>query len=267
MREPSASQRRFVTVVRSDVEGSTRLGEQHDPELVRDALGRYYEAATASFERHGGTVEQFQGDAVVAVFGLPRLHEDDALRAVRAAMELRDRMERLNGELQRKLAVRLPVRTAIQSGEVVGNSAPGQLAGDVMNVVAHLEKVAQPGEILLGEATLRLVREAVDVEELGALQLKSRSDSVVAHRLLRVLPEGWQAHSTVPMVGRELELAFLAATYERAVESRSCHLLTLLGEAGVGKRGSSRSCWRPCPSVRRCSGAAAAPTAAPPMRR
>jgi class 3 adenylate cyclase/tetratricopeptide (TPR) repeat protein len=236
MQRTSVSQRRFVTVVRSDVEGSTRLGEQYDPELVREALGRFYEAATASFERHGGTIEQFQGDAVVAVFGLPRLHEDDALRAVRAAVELRGRMEQLNGELQRKLAVRLPVRTAIQSGEVVaGNSAPGQLAGDVMNVVAHLEKLAQPGEILLGETTLRLIRKAVDVEELGALQLKSRSDSVVAHRLLRVHSEGWRARSPIPMVGRDRELAFLTATYQRTVESRSCHLLTLLGEAGVGK--------------------------------
>ena len=236
MREPSGSQRRFVTVVRSDVEGSTRLGEQHDPELVRDALGRYYEVATASFEHHGGTVEQFQGDAVVAVFGLPLLHEDDALRAVRAAVELRDRMERLNDKLQRELAVRLPIRTAIQSGEVVaGNSAPGQLAGDVMNVVAHLEKLAQPGEILLGDSTVRMVREAVGVEELGSLQLKSRKEPVVAHRLLRLLPPGRRPRSQIPMVGRERELAFLAATYRRTVESDSCHLVTLLGEAGVGK--------------------------------
>ena len=237
MRRPSASQRRFVTVVRSDVEGSTRLGERHDPELVREALGHFYELATAAFERHDGTVEQFQGDAVVAVFGLPHLHEDDALRAVRAAVELRDRMERLNGDLQRDRAVRLPIRTAVHSGEVVGgDDAPGQLAGDVMNVVAHLEKRAKPGEILLGDTTLRLVREAVDVEELGPLRLKSRQEPVVAHRLLRLLPVGgWRARSSIPMVGREQDLAVLAATYERTLASRSCHLLTLLGEAGVGK--------------------------------
>ena len=237
MRRPSASQRRFVTVVRSDVEGSTRLGERHDPELVREALGHFYELATAAFERHDGTVEQFQGDAVVAVFGLPRLHEDDALRAVRAAVELRDRMERLNGDLQRDRAVRLPIRTAVHSGEVVGgDAAPGQLAGDVMNVVAHLEKRAKPGEILLGDTTLRLVREAVDVEELGPLRLKSRQEPVEAHRLLRLLPVGgWRTRSSIPMVGRQQELAVLAATYERTVASRSCHLLTLLGEAGVGK--------------------------------
>jgi class 3 adenylate cyclase/tetratricopeptide (TPR) repeat protein len=236
MRGPSASQRRFVTVVRSDVEGSTRLGEQHDPELVREALGRYYEAATASFEHHGGTIEQFQGDAVVAVFGLPQLHEDDALRAVRAAVELRDQMEELNGELQRELNVRLPVRTAVHSGEVVaGSGVRGQLAGDVMNVVAHLEQQAKPGQILLGNATLRLVREAVDVEELGSLQLKSRREPVVAHRLLRVLPEGWRARSPIPMVGREQELAVLKATYERTIASSTCHLLTLFGEAGIGK--------------------------------
>jgi class 3 adenylate cyclase/tetratricopeptide (TPR) repeat protein len=236
MRGPSGSRRCFVTVVRSDVEGSTRLGEQHDPELVREALGRFYEVATVSYEHHGGTIEQFQGDAVVAVFGLPHLHEDDALRAVRAAVELRDRMERLNGELQQKLAIRLPVKTAIHSGEVVaGNSPPGQLAGDVMNVVAHLEKLAQPGEILLGDATLHLVREAVGVDELGSLQLKSRKDPVVAHRLVRVLPEGWQVRSPIPLVGRERELAVLRATYERTVTSHDCHFLTLFGEAGVGK--------------------------------
>jgi class 3 adenylate cyclase/tetratricopeptide (TPR) repeat protein len=236
MRRPSGSQRRFVTVVRSDVEGSTRLGEQHDPELVREALGRYYEVATASFEQHGGTIEQFQGDAVVAVFGLPRLHEDDALRAVRAAMELRDRMERVNGELQRKRSVRLLIRTAVHSGEVFSSgTAPGQLAGDVMNVVAHLEQQAQPGQILLGDATLRLVRDAVDVEELGSLQLKSRREPVVAHRLLRVLPEGWRVRSSIPMVGREQELAVLKATYERTIASHNCHLLTLFGEAGIGK--------------------------------
>jgi class 3 adenylate cyclase len=236
MKRTSASQRRFVTVVRSDVEGSTRLGEQYDPELVGEALGRYYEVATTSFGRHGGTIEQFQGDAVVAVFGLPRLQEDDALRAVRAAMELRDRMDRVNGELQRKRSVRLPIRTAVHSGEVFsGGTAPGQLTGDVMNVVAHLEKRAEPGEILLGDATLRLVREAVDVEELGSLPIKSRQEPVVAHRLVRLLPGSWRARSSIPMVGRERELAFLAATYERTVESRTCHLLTLFGEAGVGK--------------------------------
>ena len=237
MHTPSARLRRLVTVVRSDVEGSTRLGERHDPELVRQALGRYYQAATSAFEYHGGTVEQFQGDAVVAVFGLPRLHEDDALRAVRAAAELRDRMERLNDELQQDLRVRLPVRTAVHSGEVVaGGNAPGQLAGDVMNVVAHLEKLAQPGQIVLGDATMRLVGEAVEAEELGSLQLKSRRVPVAAHRLLQVLPGGGRrARSPVPIVGREKELAVLTATYRRAIASRSAHLMTLFGEAGVGK--------------------------------
>jgi class 3 adenylate cyclase len=187
MDTPSAGQRRFVTVVRTDVEGSTRLGEQHDPELIRTVLGRYYEAARSAFERHGGTIEQYQGDAVVALFGVPQLHEDDALRAVRAAMELRDRTDEIDRGLRDRLGLRLPIRTAVHSGEIVtGSTAPGQLTGDVMNVVAHLEKLAEPGQIILGDSTLRLVRGAVQVQELGPRKLKRRSAPVIAHRLVKV---------------------------------------------------------------------------------
>jgi class 3 adenylate cyclase/tetratricopeptide (TPR) repeat protein len=237
MSKPSGRLRRFVTVVRSDVEGSTRLGERHDPELVRQVLARYYDAARSAIQRHGGTIEQFQGDAVVALFGLPQLHEDDALRAVRAARELCDRMGRLNDELKRTLGLQLPIRTAVHSGEVVaGSSAPGQLTGDVMNVVAHMEKLAQPGEIILGDTTLRLVGEAVDVEEVGPLMVKGRHGRVLAHRLLPVLPGSIRrAHPPIPLVGRDRELRMLTAAYARTLSSRSCHLVTLFGEAGVGK--------------------------------
>jgi predicted ATPase/class 3 adenylate cyclase len=229
-----AALRRFVTVVRSDVQGSTSLGERHDPEMLRRVLTRYYDAARSACTYHGGTIEQIQGDAVVAIFDG---HEDDPLRAVRAATELRDRMTRLNEELERDAAFRLLLRTAVESGEVVaGSDGPGQLTGEVMNVVAHLEKAAGPGEIVLGETAHRLIREAVDVEEIGPLALKGKRRPVHAYRLLVVLPRvTGRAHLAVPMVGRKLELAQLVATYERSAGGRTSQLVTLFGAAGVGK--------------------------------
>jgi class 3 adenylate cyclase/tetratricopeptide (TPR) repeat protein len=234
--EPSVDTalRRFVTVVRSDVQGSTGLGERHDPEMLQRVLTRYYDAARSACTYHGGMIEQIQGDAVVAIFDG---HEDDALRAVRAATELRVRMTRLNEELERDAAFRLLLRTAVEAGEVVaGADSPGQLTGEVMNIVAHLEKAAGPGEIVLGETAHRLIREAVDVEEIGPLTLKGKQRPVHAYRLLVVLPGvTGRAHLAVPMVGRTLELAQLIATYERSAGDRTCQLLTLFGAAGVGK--------------------------------
>lgn len=226
--------RRFVTVVRSDVQGSTTLGERHDPELVRRVLRRYYDTARSTCTHHGGVIEQIQGDAVVAIFDG---HEDDALRAVRAAAELREAMARLNEDIERDAGIRLPIRMAVDSGEVVaGTGGPGELAGDVMNVVAHLEREARPGEIIVGEATVRLVRDAVAVEETGPFALKGKDEPVRAYRLLVVFPGvTGRAHLAVPMVGREPEQAMVAAAYERAAAERTCHLVTLLGAAGVGK--------------------------------
>jgi predicted ATPase/class 3 adenylate cyclase len=226
--------RRFVTVVRSDVQGSTSLGERHDPEMLQRVLTRYYDAARSACTYHGGMIEQIQGDAVVAIFDG---HEDDALRAVRAATELRDRMTRLNEELERDAAFRLLLRTAVEAGEVVaGTNSPGQLTGEVMNIVAHLEKAAGPGEIVLGETAHRLIREAVDVEDIGPLTLKGKQRPVRAYRLLVVLPGvTGRAHLAVPMVNRRLELAQLVSTYERSAGDRTFQLVTLFGAAGVGK--------------------------------
>jgi class 3 adenylate cyclase/tetratricopeptide (TPR) repeat protein len=226
--------RRFVTVVRSDVQGSTGLGERHDPELVRRVLRRYYDTTRTVCTHHGGIIEQIQGDAVVAIFDG---HEDDALRAVRAAAGLRGAMARLNEELERDAGIRLPIRMAVDSGDVVaGAGGPGELTGDVMNVVAHLEREARPGEILVGEATVRLVRDAVVVEETGPFALKGKEEPVRAYRLLVLLPGvTGRAHLSVPMVGREPERALLEAAYERAATERTCHLVTVLGAAGVGK--------------------------------
>jgi class 3 adenylate cyclase len=229
--------RKTITVVFSDVAGSTALGEQLDPESLRLVMGRYFEEMRAVLERHGGTVEKFIGDAVVAVFGIPVLHEDDALRAVRAAVEMRDALIPLNDELERKRGVRIQVRVGVNTGEVVaGDSARGEAfaTGDAVNVAARLEQAARPGEILVGESTHRLVREAVTVESVKPLALKGKGEAISAVRLLAV-PEVTGRRAASPIVGRDHELELLARTFDGVVRGQACHLVTVLGSAGVGK--------------------------------
>ena len=146
--------RKVVTVVFADVTGSTALGERLDPEALRRVMGRYFDEMAAVIERHGGTVEKFIGDAVMAVFGIPQLHEDDALRAVRAADGMRAGAGALNLDLERDHGVGLAARIGVNTGEVVaGDPSGGQrlVTGDAVNVAARLEQAAAPGEILLGE--------------------------------------------------------------------------------------------------------------------
>ncbi len=229
-----------MTVLFCDVTGSTTLGERQDPEQVRRVLSRYFEVARDVLERHGGTVEKFMGDAVMAVFGVPVLHEDDALRALRAASELREAIEGLNEDLELVYGIRITVRIGVNSGEVIaGDTIRGHsfAAGDAVNVAQRLESVAADGEILLGDATYRLARDAVRAESVGPLALKGKEETVEAHRLLEVLP-GVLSHTRrfdSPMVGRGRELQSLADAFERAAAERSCHLFTVLGAAGVGK--------------------------------
>ena len=147
-----------MTVVFCDVTGSTALGERLDPEAMRRTMGRYFEEIRLIVERHGGTVEKFIGDAVMAVFGIPVAHEDDALRAVRAVAEIRERLTALGEEL----AVALSFRTGVNTGEVVAGEGETLVTGDAVNVAARLEQAAAPGEILIGAETLALVRDAVD---------------------------------------------------------------------------------------------------------
>jgi len=148
--------RKTVTVLFCDVTSSTSLGEQLDPESMRRVMLRYFDEMRAVLVRHGGTVEKFIGDAVMAVFGIPTLHEDDALRAVRAAEEMRGALTRLNEELESAWGVRLEMRIGINTGEVVSGEPGGGrtlATGDPMNVAARLQQVAQPGEILIGKQT------------------------------------------------------------------------------------------------------------------
>jgi class 3 adenylate cyclase/tetratricopeptide (TPR) repeat protein len=233
--------RKTVTVVFSDVTGSTALGEQLDPESLRRVMTRYFDEMQAVVEAHEGTVEKFIGDAVMAVFGIPVLHEDDAVRAVRAAAEMRERLAGLNEELERDWGVTIAVRTGVNTGEVVAGEATsgGQrfATGDAVNVAKRLEEAAPANEILLGATTHNLVRDAVEVEAVAALELKGKGEPVKAYRLLAIEPgaEGRARRLDSPMVGRERERALLERAYERAAGERGCHLFTVLGTAGVGK--------------------------------
>lgn len=229
-----------VTVVFSDVTGSTALGERLDPEALRRLLTRYFEEMKTLLESHGGTVREFLGDAVMAVFGTPQAHEDDALRAVRAAEEMRRCLESLNDEFERDWGIRIAARTGVNTGEVVaGDPAASQtlVLGDAVNVAARLEQAAEPGEILLGEETYRLVRDAVRAEPLEPLALKGKAEGVSAFRLLEVLPEpyGVARRFDTPLVGRQRELARLRQTFEQAVNEHAPKLVTILGPPGIGK--------------------------------
>jgi len=229
-----------VTIVFSDLSGSTALGERLDPETLREIMTRYFDEMSAVLARHGGTVEKFIGDAIMAVFGIPQLHEDDAVRAVRAASEMRERLASLNAELERDWGVTLAVRTGVNTGQVVaGDPSAGQrlVTGDAVNVAARLEQAATAGEILLGEGTLRLVRDAVEAESVSPLVLKGKSATVKAHRLMRVIrgAPGRAQRLDSAMVGRTGEREVLDENFTRVTSERSSRLVTILGAAGVGK--------------------------------
>ena len=217
-------QRKTVTVLFCDVTGSTALGESIDPEALRGLLARYFERMKAIVEAHQGTVEKFIGDAVMAVFGVPTAHEDDALRAVRAAAEMRAALP--------ELGVR--ARIGLTTGVVVTGTEERLATGDAVNVAARLEQAAGPGEVLLGEPTLALVREAVEVEPVEPLELKGKAAPVPAHRLLRVLEAPERRHES-RFVGRERELALIRGAWDRARSEQRCELVTIVGDAGVGK--------------------------------
>ena len=232
--------RKTVTVLFSDVTGSTALGEELDPEALRAVMTRYFVEMRTAIEYHGGTVEKFVGDEVMAVFGVPEVHEDDALRAVRAAVHMRYALAALNEQLEHERGVRLEVRTAVNTGPVVAGDASaghGFVSGDAVNVGKRLEQATTPGEILIGASTLRLVREAVEAEPLEPLPLKGKSEPVPAFRLLRVREgvPGFARHFEAALVGRAAELAQLRQAFAAALRERRCRLVTVLGEAGIGK--------------------------------
>jgi predicted ATPase/class 3 adenylate cyclase len=236
---PPQEVRKTITVVFCDLKGSTELGDRLDSEALREVLALYFSAMKLVLERHGGTIEKYIGDAIMAVFGLPRMHEDDALRAVRAAEEMRAALAELNVTLRAEFGVTLENRTGVNTGEVVTGDTGGaqRLAtGDTVNVAARLEQVAPAGEALIGESTYRLVRQAVEVVPVKPLLLKGKPEPVPAYRLLSVTAGATSTRSAGrPLVGRDREIATLDAEFRRAVTGPECRLVTLLGEAGVGK--------------------------------
>jgi class 3 adenylate cyclase/tetratricopeptide (TPR) repeat protein len=223
---PPREVRKVVTVLFCDLTGSTALGDRTDPEALRATMRRYYEEMRAILERHGGTVEKFVGDAVMAVFGVPVAHEDDALRAVRAAWEMRAAVPALG----------LEARIGVNTGEVVTGEGDTLVTGDAVNVAARLEQAAAPGHVLLGAETRRLVRDAVRVEPT-LVEAKGKGRPVEAFVLENVdaAAEPVARRLDAPLVGRRLERQRLRSAYEQVVSDRTCRLFTLLGTAGVGK--------------------------------
>jgi class 3 adenylate cyclase/tetratricopeptide (TPR) repeat protein len=217
--------RKTVTVVFCDLTGSTELGSVTDPENLRATMRGYYDEMRAILERHGGTVEKFVGDAVMAIFGVPVAHEDDALRAVRAAWEMHAAVPKLG----------LQARIGVNTGGVVTGEGDSLVTGDAVNVAARLEQAAAPGDVLIGAETRQLVRNAVHVEPVQVdAKGKGRVDA------FRLVDVDLQAASIArrldtPLIGRSSELGQLRQAFERSVHEQRCHLFTVLGAAGVGK--------------------------------
>jgi class 3 adenylate cyclase/tetratricopeptide (TPR) repeat protein len=228
---PLREVRKTVSVVFCDVVGSTELGERHDPEVLRGMMERFYAAVRAPVERYGGTVEKVIGDALVAVFGIPVVHEDDALRAVRAAVEMRDAVGKA-GELS--------ARIGVNTGDVLARDpteGESLVVGDAVNVAARLEQLAAPGEVLVGDATWALIGHAASGDRLAPMAAKGKRQPLVAWRLRSVDPQapGHKRRLDLPMVGREAELQLLRWALERTEQTARPHLVTVLGQPGIGK--------------------------------
>jgi class 3 adenylate cyclase len=220
----NGAHRKVVTVLFCDVVGSTALGESVDPEALQALLARYFERMSGIVELHGGSVEKFIGDAVMAVFGVPVAHEDDALRACRAAIEMRDALPELD----------LEARIGVNTGEVLTGTEERLATGDAVNVAARLEQGAEPGEVLIGAETLALVRGAVEVGDARQFELKGKSEPVSALPLLMVREAAERSHAS-RFVGRERELQQLVDAWDRALTGSRCELVTVVGDPGVGK--------------------------------
>jgi class 3 adenylate cyclase len=237
---PAQGLRKIVTIVRSDLVGSTKLGEGLSPETLRQVLARYFDAMSEVLMRHEGASPRFIGDAVMAVFGIPTVHEDDALRAVRAASEMRTALRELNEQLDVRWGVRLQARTGVSTGEViVGDPSQGEdfVSGEAVNIATRLERSAPSREILIGERTLELVRGAVLVQAVAPVEVEGMRRTVGAYRLLDVATpdRGIDRGLSSPLVGRERELQVLREAFDRTVSAGTCELVTVVGPAGVGK--------------------------------
>ncbi len=228
-------ERKLVTVLFADVVASTRLAGAVDPEHLRGQMARFFTIAREEVERYGGTVEKFIGDAIMAVFGLPTIHEDDPERAVRAASAIRSRVQ---PEIK---AGSLPeIRVGINTGEVVANpraAAKGEflVTGEVVNLGARLQQAAGPGQVLVGERTMLAIRSAAQLRAVPPLTLKGNDAPLPTWELLEVVPPRERELRATPFVGREEELELLHGHLRRTRREERGHVVTLLGSAGVGK--------------------------------
>ena len=239
---PSAAERKLATVLFADLVGSTALGGSQDPERTRAMLERFYEAMSEEVEHAGGTVEKFAGDSVLAAFGVPIAHEDDAERALHTALSMRRRLDELFGD-------GIALRVGVNTGEVVvGRPRAGSsfVTGDPVNVAARLEQAAEPGEILVGERTAAAVRGAFEFDEPSTVEARGKPEGVIARRLVRALslmrPRGVSGLG-ISFVGRDRELELLCNAYRAAVNDQRPHLVTILGDPGVGKTRLVREFW------------------------
>jgi class 3 adenylate cyclase/tetratricopeptide (TPR) repeat protein len=235
----AVAERRLVTVLFADLVGFTPFAEEKDPEEVRELLGRYFDLAREVIERYGGTVEKFIGDAVMALWGAPVAREDDAERAVRAALELADAVPGLGPTIR--------ARCGVLTGEAavtLGATGQGLVAGDLVNTAARLQSVAPPGSVLVGEATMRAASAAIAYEEAGEQALKGKAAPVPAWRALRILAErGGRGRSDLPeppFVGRDEELRLLRDAVTAVGRDRRARLVSITGPGGIGK---SRLAW------------------------
>jgi predicted ATPase/class 3 adenylate cyclase/DNA-binding winged helix-turn-helix (wHTH) protein len=235
----SVEMRKTVTVLFSSVAASVPEGQRLDAEARRRVISRYFADMRAVLERHGGTVETYPGDALMAVFGVPLLHEDDALRAMRAATEMCEALPPLAGEVEHAFGARLTAQVGVGTGELIAaHPDVGQplATGEAVGVAKRLEELAGPGEILIDQETYRLVRGCVRAEPAGS-QTSRSGESLSALRVveMRARVPGRVIRFERPIVGRERELATLSGVFSAAVSGRRCHLVTVLGAAGVGK--------------------------------
>ena len=236
---PASAERRLVTVLFTDLVGFTSLAEDRDPEAVRELLSKYFETATEIVKLHGGTVEKFIGDAVMAVWGTPTAHEDDAERAVRAALELVDAV----GTLHPNLQARAGLLTG-QAAVTLGATNQGMVAGDLVNTAARLQGVADPGTVLVGDATRRAAESAIVFEPIGDHSLKGKTSPVPAWQALRVVAQrgghGRTDTLEAPFVGRDEELRQLKEQLHTVGRDRRARLVSITGPGGIGK---SRLVW------------------------
>jgi class 3 adenylate cyclase/tetratricopeptide (TPR) repeat protein len=231
----AAAERRVVTVVFVDLAGSTELAARLDPERFREVIAAFHGMVTDEISWVGGVAEGFIGDAVLGVFGIPVARDDDAVRAIRAASSSRDRAEHLGKQLG--LPIPMRVRIGVNTGPVAVGTATDRniVIGAEVNVGARLQQAAEPGEILAGRTTVQLAGGLVEFGDAREIPAKGFDDHLTARPVLHVLERPRGDRSRVPLVNRRRELALLNDIFERAASRRRAHLVTLLGEPGIGK--------------------------------